>query len=161
MPRSKSSKAPQAAQKLQQQALDSLIYLLINTGRQAKKVLKQDLERQAQNQQIPVELLSQLDIKGNTLIQLAARLRCSKQEASRLVQQAQNNGWVTLEPDLEDKRAKRVLFSKAGQDLLAQGYHQYQALENSVLAEAKGINAEDLKTTLRTLNRLLRQRQTD
>jgi DNA-binding MarR family transcriptional regulator len=43
-----------------------------------------------------------------TLTQIAKTLECSKQEASRLLKRADENGWVEVENSEQDRREKQV-----------------------------------------------------
>ena len=64
-------------------------------------------------------LFHQLDLGEARLTDLAARAGLTKQSMIELVDKAEKLGFVTREPDPDDKRAKIVAFTRAGRHLLA------------------------------------------
>lgn len=56
--------------------------------------------------------------EGLGVSELAERLRLTPQRTGQLIQNLEENGYVTREPDPEDRRAKRVVFTKRGLQLV-------------------------------------------
>jgi len=142
---------------VKQQAQSSLLYLLLSNARHAKQHIRQhmiDMEGIAgtkSTENVPVNLLSQIDFKGNRLSELKQKLACSKQEATRLVQQAEQGGWIEVKPDADDKRAKRVILSAKGKQSLSQGFEVYAELETELLSD---FSEQDKGQLVRLLQKL-------
>ncbi|WP_332606112.1 MarR family winged helix-turn-helix transcriptional regulator [Acinetobacter sp. ESBL14] len=85
-----------------------------------------------------------------TLTKIAKTLECSKQEASRLLKRADENGWVNVESSEEDRREKQVSLSETGMSLLGIGVEVHQTIEQK-LEECLGQEQYEM------LNKLLGQ----
>ena len=146
------------SQHLQQSANDNLLFLLINTARHAKSLIKKHIEAlHGPYNPASFELLSQLDFKGNNLSQLTERLQCSKQETTRIVQQAVDKGWVTVNSAEDDRRKKVITLSAQGQQLLADGFKLYEQLQQQLLQSLDSQQQQQIKTLLRQLNKDIKQ----
>jgi DNA-binding MarR family transcriptional regulator len=82
-------------------------------------------------------LLPHLDLQGTRITDLAERLGVSKQAVSQLVDDLEALGVVAREPDPDDARARRVVFTARGQKGLLDGLAVLRALE-AELARAIG-----------------------
>lgn len=65
------------------------------------------------------QVLPNLPLEGLGLGALAGRLRLTLQRTGQLVQQLEDDGYVTREPDPDDGRAKRVAYTRRGRALVA------------------------------------------
>ncbi len=148
--------------KVKQQAQSSLLYLLLNNARHAKQHIRQHINTAQSmsgvksSERVPVSLLSQIDFKGNRLSELKQKLGCSKQEATRQVQQAEQGGWIVVESDANDKRAKRVMLSAKGKQSLSQGFDVYADLESQLLIDFSEKEKKQLLDLLQKLQRNLK-----
>lgn len=131
-----------------------LPYQLINTAKRLKQQIKKLAEPEDQRA-IPYQLLSTLDNKGRSIMELAAIMQCSKQEVSRQVQRADQLGWIELKPDPKDGRSKRVFFSPAGKDCLKQGRQHYRDLEQQWQDKLGKEKLTTLKELLAELDELI------
>lgn len=68
--------------------------------------------------EVSVTLSRNLDLDGMRLTELASRARITKQAMAELVDKAEALGFVARQPDPDDGRAKIVLFTPAGLQLL-------------------------------------------
>jgi DNA-binding MarR family transcriptional regulator len=134
---------------------EQLLYLVMNNARYAKKLILNQLDSNKKG--LPLNLLANIGAKGNTLADLCQRLQCSKQEATRLVQQAKEKNWVDIHASEEDKRSKVVSLSGEGKAVLEQGIDVYQALESELLKELTEDEKMLMKQHALLLNRLLKQ----
>lgn len=133
----------------------SLLFLLLNNARYSKKLILQQLDEQGKS--LPFNLLANIDAQGNTLVELGQRLQCSKQEITRLVQQAEKKQWLEVKPDPKDKRAKRVCLSQTGQTLLKQGVDLYHELEQELIGDWPAEQQHSFKQQLLELNQNLKK----
>jgi len=82
-------------------------------------------------------LLPHLDLAGTRITDLAERLGISKQAVSQLVDDLEAFGVVAREPDPDDARARRVVFTARGREGLLDGLAVLRGLERE-LAQAVG-----------------------
>ncbi len=136
---------------------DNLVYLLLNTSRHLRQRLRAEMASQEAAASVPLELISQVDFNGTRIVDLARRLNCSKQAASKQVQEAERRGLLRLQPDPDDKRAKKVYFAEGGLALLQQGQATYQALEQQLASGMGATELAQLKQALQQLRRSLRE----
>lgn len=90
--------------------------------------------------------------EGSRLTDLAELAGMTKQSMSYLVEDLVQTGFLSLAPDPKDGRAKRVLLSARGHELLLTARHlgdSYERHVASVLGESK---AAQLRTLLEELN---------
>ena len=99
---------------------------------------------------LPFAFVASLMSGPCTLTQIAKTLECSKQEASRLLKRADENGWVEVENSEQDRREKQVSLSDTGRSLLGIGVEVHQTIEQK-LEECLGHDEYQI------LNRLLGQ----
>ena len=143
---------------VKQHAEDSLLYLVINNARHAKRLIKRSLSGKWEaGIDAPMNLLTQIDFDGNTLVELTRRLKCSKQEVSRVVQQAQEQGWVELTVTPADRRAKLVCISKQGREYLYKGFDLYSTIENEIMTHLNKSEKEALVSASKKIQQLLNQ----
>lgn len=99
---------------------------------------------------LPFAFFASLIVGPCTLSKIAKTLECSKQEASRLLKRADENGWVKVESSEQDRREKQVSLSETGMSLLGIGIEVHQTIEQK-LEESLGHDEYQM------LNRLLGQ----
>ena len=63
-------------------------------------------------------LFQNLDLKGTRLTIIAARASMTKQSMLELVDKAERIGFVKRQPDRDDKRAKKIVFTQTGLKML-------------------------------------------
>ena len=68
--------------------------------------------------QVHVSLIQNLDLRGTRLSTIAARARVTKQTMLELVDRAEASGLVARRPDGEDRRAKAVVFTPRGLEMM-------------------------------------------
>jgi DNA-binding MarR family transcriptional regulator len=93
-------------------------------------------------------LFPHLDFEGIRLTELAAKVGVTKQAVGQLVDDLAKQGVVERVPDPEDKRAKRIRFSRRGYAALMHGLGVLRDVE-AELAAAVGVRRmHDLHETL-------------
>jgi DNA-binding MarR family transcriptional regulator len=97
-------------------------------------------------------LLPHLDLDGTRITELSKRLGISKQATSQLVKEMEGMGLVEMQPDPDDRRARRVCFSSAGREALFQGLDLLQNMEKDL---AQSFGKEDMQYLQHLLKRLL------
>ncbi len=65
------------------------------------------------------QVIPNLPVAGLGMSELAARLRLTLQRTGQLVQRLEEDGYVERMPDESDGRAKRVVYTKRGEKLVA------------------------------------------
>ncbi len=75
-----------------------------------------------------------LDLEGTRLTELARRMGITKQAVSQLVDELERLEVVCRQPDPEDRRAKRVVFTDHGRAMMLDGLSILKAIEGEVLA---------------------------
>ncbi|NRB40646.1 MAG: MarR family transcriptional regulator [Pseudomonadales bacterium] len=136
----------------------SLVYLLINNGKQAKRIAAQALQAQdVSTQNLPLSLLSQIDKEGNSLAELTSRMQCSKQETSRQVQLAESKGWVVLQASAKDKRAKIVTLTPFAKQQMNQGMDFYADLEKKLLQGLSATEKQQILAVQKKMQKLLKE----
>jgi DNA-binding MarR family transcriptional regulator len=83
-------------------------------------------------------LFPHIDLHGTRLTELARRVGISKQAVGQLVDDLEALGMVRREPDPDDGRAKRVVWTERGRQGLLEGLATLQAFEKE-LAAACGV----------------------
>jgi DNA-binding MarR family transcriptional regulator len=106
-------------------------YLLIKAGRLLKATLKSESNIPSRNS-IPFHLLALLTDKPSTVLEIAEKLSCSKQEASRLIKAAESNSLISIVPSETDKRVKNVSLAKGGRELLKGGADLYATTDEHI-----------------------------
>ncbi|MEV0354943.1 MarR family transcriptional regulator [Nocardia sp. NPDC050697] len=92
-----------------------------------------------------------LDDTGTTVSTLAERGRMTKQAMAELVAHLEQHGYVTREPDPRDRRAKLVVPTASGREVVAIAQSTVPAIERS-LAELLGADRhERLRADLETI----------
>lgn len=100
-------------------------------------------------------IMPHLDLEGTRLVELARRMEVSKQAVGQLVDDLEELGLVAREPDPEDRRAKKVMFTDAGRDALLVGLGALERVGER-LSEALGTKrVEALVEGLEQLSRAL------
>ncbi|UGT62497.1 MarR family winged helix-turn-helix transcriptional regulator [Nocardia asteroides] len=92
-----------------------------------------------------------LDDTGTTVSALAERAGMTKQAMAELVTHLETNGYLTREPDPNDRRAKLVVPTARGREVVTIAQSTIPALEHS-LAELLGAERHaQLRTALRAI----------
>ncbi len=92
-------------------------------------------------------LFIHLEARGTRIVELARRARMSKQGMGQLVRSAERRGYVRREPDPNDGRAQRILWTDKGLAMLEQGLPELEKLSTQLqtaLGEAQFAQFEDL-----------------
>ena len=80
-------------------------------------------------------LFPHIDAEGTRLTELARRVGVTKQAVGQLVDELARMGTVTLEPDPEDGRARRVRFTPRGVEGIAHGLGVLAEIEGEVASK--------------------------
>lgn len=97
-------------------------------------------------------LLSYLDLDGTRITVLAERAGMTKQSMGQLVRELEQQGYVSRQPDLSDRRAVLVTFTEAGWRFLADASVIKQEIEGEYAAILGAERLEDLRALLRLLS---------
>jgi DNA-binding MarR family transcriptional regulator len=116
------------------------------------------LERVAQRKGRPrlrrshTSLLPHIDLEGTRITDLAERLGVTKQAASQLVDDLEAVGVLAREPDPDDARARRVVFTRLGREGLLEGIALLRDMESEL---ARSIGDESMAGLRRALVAIL------
>jgi DNA-binding MarR family transcriptional regulator len=116
------------------------------------------LERAAQRKGRPrlrrshTSLLPHIDLEGTRITDLAERLGVTKQAASQLVDDLEAVGVLAREPDPDDARARRVVFTRLGREGLLEGLALLRDMEREL---ARSIGDESMAGLRRALVAIL------
>jgi DNA-binding MarR family transcriptional regulator len=97
-------------------------------------------------------LLPHIDLEGTRITVLAERLGVTKQAASQLVDDLEAIGVLAREPDPDDARARRVVFTRAGRQGLLDGLAELREMEGEL---ARSIGDESMAALRRALIAIL------
>lgn len=92
-----------------------------------------------------------LDDTGTTVSALAERAQMTKQAMAELVAHLERHGYVTREPDPADRRAKLVVPTDRGAEVVAIAQSTVPALENALKSLLGVENWERLRADLATV----------
>lgn len=95
-----------------------------------------------------------LDETGTTVSELAERAQMTKQGMAELVRHLEDHGYVVREPDPDDRRAKLVLLTPAGREVVAIAQRLVPELEAEVAALVGADRARALREDLTAIVRL-------
>lgn len=93
-------------------------------------------------------LLPHIDLEGTRITDLAERLGVSKQAASQLVDDLEQLGVLAREPDPDDARAKRVVFTPLGRNGLLEGLSLLRELERELASQIGNQPMAELRRAL-------------
>lgn len=116
------------------------------------------LERVAQRKGRPrlrrshTSLLPHIDLEGTRITDLAERLGVTKQAASQLVDDLEAVGVLAREPDPDDARARRVVFTRLGREGLLEGLALLRDMESEL---ARSIGDDSMAGLRRALVAIL------
>lgn len=102
-------------------------------------------------------LISNLDVEGNNIQTLADRAGISKQAMGQLVKELEQQGFITRQPDPDDKRASIIQFTESGWQALRDSYEVKLEIEAEYTAKL----GEDGIIQLRQLLQLLLEESGD
>lgn len=122
---------------------DSTLQLLFKAARVLDERALERVARQSGRPRLRrshTSLLPHIDLDGTRVTDLAERLGVSKQAASQLVDDLEALGVLAREPDPEDARARRVVFTPLGRRGLLEGLELLAEMERE-LADAIGNDA--------------------
>ena len=100
-------------------------------------------------------LFPHLDFAGIRLTDLAARVGVSKQAVGQLVDDLAAHGMVERVSDPDDKRARRIRFSRRGHAALLQGLGVLREIEDALAAAVGKRRMRELNETLSLVIRAL------
>lgn len=106
-------------------------YLLLKTARLLKVALKTE-SIASSIRSVPFHLLALLNDKPASVLEIAEKLSCSKQEASRLIKAAEANSLISISPSETDKRVKNISLSKEGRNYLKGGAGLYEKTDEEI-----------------------------
>ncbi|MDD7939211.1 MarR family transcriptional regulator [Actinomycetospora lutea] len=95
-----------------------------------------------------------LDETGTTVSALADRAQMTKQGMAELVRHLEEHGYVTREPDPDDRRAKLVLLTPAGREVVRIAQRLVPELEQQVADLVGPERARALREDLTAIGRL-------
>ncbi|WP_208114240.1 MarR family winged helix-turn-helix transcriptional regulator [Actinomycetospora succinea] len=95
-----------------------------------------------------------LDDTGTTVSTLAERAQMTKQGMAELVRHLEVHGYVTREPDPDDRRAKRVLLTPAGREVVGIAQRLVPEIEAEIVALVGPERSRALRADLAAIGRL-------
>ena len=101
-----------------------------------------------------LDLLRHLNNEGMRAVDLARDAGVSRQAAAKMVQAVEREGWVKREVDPDDARSFRILFSKAGKNLIARAVEHVTAAEVRFAKTLGKKRYQELKRDLAQLEQL-------
>jgi DNA-binding MarR family transcriptional regulator len=101
-----------------------------------------------------------LDDTGTTVSVLAERAQMTKQAMAELVGHLETNGYVRRVPDPTDRRAKLVVPTEQGQDVIATAQRLVPELEHEVGEILGAERVRDLRADLEVIRRSIPSRVT-
>jgi len=97
-------------------------------------------------------VLSNLDLtSGTRLVALAERAGVTKQAIGPVVRELEDLGYVSTAPDPSDGRAKLVIFTRAGRQVIDEAQPIINRIERSIRKELTGPGFTTLIDLLNTL----------
>ncbi|WP_203417163.1 MarR family winged helix-turn-helix transcriptional regulator [Jiangella ureilytica] len=96
-------------------------------------------------------IFQHLDDTGTTVSRLAERAQITKQAAAELVQHLEAHGYVVREPDPSDRRAKLVLPTAKGREVVAIAQRAVPEIEGRLERELGATRLEELRADLRRI----------
>ena len=99
-------------------------------------------------------IFQHLDDHGTTVSRLAERAQITKQAAAELVQHLEAHGYVVREPDPSDRRAKLVLPTAKGREVVAIAQRAVPEIEGRVERELGAARFAELRADLRRIIQL-------
>ena len=140
----------------------SIAHLLIRTARLMNEAgLKrvQSNPRYAGTRAAHLAVFPHLDLEGTRLTELARRMGVTKQAVSQVIDDLEALHAVERQPDPEDGRAKRVVFTDKGRAFMMEGLGVLQSLGDDVLEGLSPTRQrrlqEDLMKIMSTLEAML------
>ena len=116
----------------------SIAHLLIRTARLMNEAGLKRVQadpRYAGTRAAHLAVFPHLDLEGTRLTELARRMGVTKQAVSQVVDDLERLEAVERQPDPEDGRAKRVVFTDKGRAFMLEGLGVLQSLDAEALAE--------------------------
>ena len=104
-------------------------------------------------------VLQNLDEGGTTVSALAERAGMTKQAMAELVQYLERHGYVRRAPDPADRRAKLVVPTDQGREVIAIASGLVPEMERRLIEERGRSRWRQLRDDLRTIDRLFQQNQ--
>jgi DNA-binding MarR family transcriptional regulator len=95
-----------------------------------------------------------LDESGTTVSVLAERAQITKQAMAELVQYLEACGYVIRKPDPDDRRAKLVLPTERGREVVAIAQDLVPQLEQRIVTVLGAERVESLRADLDTIRRI-------
>jgi DNA-binding MarR family transcriptional regulator len=95
-----------------------------------------------------------LDETGTTVSVLAERAQITKQAMAELVHYLEARGYVLRKPDPDDRRAKLVLPTERGREVIAIAQDLVPQLEDRIMSVLGAERVENLRADLDTIRRI-------
>jgi DNA-binding MarR family transcriptional regulator len=154
VPRSKAKPDAQLLGKLDGAKQASVLQLLFRAARllNERGVARVRDERGEPMRMAHTHLLPHIDFEGIRLGDLAAKAGLAKQTVGPIVAELEELGFVAVEADPEDKRAKRVRYTRRGTEALLDGLRVLREIEAELTTE---LGEEAMRTLHGLLVRLL------
>lgn len=96
-------------------------------------------------------IFQHLDDAGTTVSRLAERAQITKQATAELVQHLEAQGYVVREPDPSDRRAKLVLPTAKGREVVAIAQRAVPEIEGRLERELGAARLDELRADLRRI----------
>jgi DNA-binding MarR family transcriptional regulator len=125
----------------------------------ARRALQVDMVSSARARGWPVTyahnaVFSTLGAEGSRASDMAARAGITRQSMGEIIRGMVAEGLIELKPDPEDKRAKVVVYTPAGEECAKQGFEHISDLEQT-FAEEFGADYEKARRVLARVAELL------
>ena len=134
---------------------------LIRLVNRADRAMQADMARQAHERGYPQvkqahnAVFGALSSHGARASDLAARAGITRQSMGEIVRDLVGLGWVTMEPDPLDRRAKLVKYTPAGIELTIGGFQHILELEEKFAEEFGAERYEQVRDVLEWVVQLL------
>jgi DNA-binding MarR family transcriptional regulator len=94
--------------------------------------------------------------EGSRVSELAERAQMTKQSMAYLVESLRESGYVEVEPDPTDGRARRVCLTDRGLEVQRKGLEISRRMENEIAEQMGAERLSELRTLLHELHFLLK-----
>jgi len=111
----------------------NLRQLLLHSSRVVNNAIIRDLNQRGYTdlRSTHTALLSNLDQEGNTITEIAERAGMTKQAMGRIADELEKKGYIIRKELQEDRRARLILFTDTGWELMLESFDVLNSLEQS------------------------------
>jgi DNA-binding MarR family transcriptional regulator len=146
--------------RLERRKQGSVGQLLMRAGRlYQQQAMARVQARVASAKPAHTALLEHIDLGGTRLTEIARRAGVSKQAVGQLVDELEAQGIVVRQPDPDDARAQRVMFTDDGLEQLVVGIDVLDELELELGGDAGAMTLDRLRRDLQKLLPALEKKQ--